>query len=707
MDMTVKPSDSTDPARATATTPQLQPFLHDACVVLCAPSLVVSRQDGQLTSGADGFYHNDRRILSVLEAEASDVPNTSIAGGESRRGADRASFRTVLRGLAEHTPDPAVVLERHRGVEPARLTESVVLTNAGLTPVHVRLRLRVASDLASMEAVKSGEVVPIVAAKVRSSGLGWADGSLTANLTASPVPDHINTPAEQPTTLHYDVHLDAGARWEAELNCTVADTAGELFYGAPATARARVAQGSSVHSADRGLDQWFSRSCSDLAALLLTDPQNRADTFLAAGAPWFLTLFGRDSIWAARMMLPLGTEIAAGTLRALARRQGGTTDPATEEQPGKILHEVRSGELSFGNGISLPPSYYGTVDATPLWVILLHDAWRWGMASDEVEQLLDHAESALGWMRAYADRDGFLKYVDQSGHGLSNQGWKDSADAVRHRDGRLAQPPVALCEVQAYAYEAAVCGAALLRAFDRPGADAIEEWADTLRHRFRARFWLEDAYGPYPSIALDRTHQPLDAVASNMGHLLGSGLLDARESEAVAARLTGPDLDSGFGLRTLAESSTGYNPLGYHIGSVWPHDTAIAVHGLVRAGLHQQAEPLVSGLVASASAFEGRMPELFAGHGSRMDDVPSPYPAACRPQAWAAASSVLVVQSLLGLDAHAPDERLTVNPKLSSAYRPLHATGLRFAGQPFDVSVASDGSARTTGLADNCDIRSE
>ncbi|MGH3324776.1 MAG: amylo-alpha-1,6-glucosidase, partial [Streptomyces sp.] len=484
------------------------------------------------------------------------------------------------------------------------------------------------------------------------------------------------------------------------LRCTVEDQAGQAFAAASAEARARLADTATLRSADRGLDHWFARSRSDLAALLLADPQDENDTFLAAGAPWFLTLFGRDSILAARMLLPLGTDLAAGTLRTLARRQGGTVDPGTEEQPGKILHEVRRDGLDFGGELTLPPCYFGTVDATPLWVTLLHDAWRWGMRPEEVERLLPHAESALTWMDRYgdADGDGFLEYVDSTGRGLSNQGWKDSGDAVRSRAGRLAEPPTALCEVQAYAHEAALGAAALLRAFGRPDADRWEEWAERLRLRFRERFWVEDAEGPYPAIALGHDKRPLDALTSNIGHLLGTGLLDEEESRLVAARLTGAHLDSGFGLRTLADDSTGFNPLGYHIGSVWPHDTAMAVQGLVRAGLHEAAEPLIAGLIRASVAFDGRLPELFAGHGAGRDSRPAPYPASCRPQAWAAASSVVVLQAVLGLTADAPRDRISMSPELAAGYRPLRATGLRLADRGFEVAVDGDGGTHVAGL---------
>ncbi|WP_229711546.1 amylo-alpha-1,6-glucosidase [Streptomyces daqingensis] len=719
METTVKTHDGTGTASTSAAPVELQPFLHDACLTICAPSMAVSRPDGQLAGGPDGFYHGDRRGLARLTVVAEGVPNAPISGGPDT--ADSASFRSVLRGLAEHSPDPAVTLERQRRVEAGELVETLIVVNAGRTSTSVQLTVRAASDLASLETVKGGRPTRDVSPERQRDGLIWADEELTVRLAAEPAPDDVRSvPATAPGAdraggsgpgggsgsggvtgeLSYRVELAAGGRWTATLRCTVEDERGAAFRPAPPAARAALAADAGLDSADRGLDHWFARSCSDLGSLLLADPLDADDTFLAAGAPWFLTLFGRDSLIAARMLLPLGTDLAAGTLRTLARRQGTRTDPPTEEQPGKILHEVRRDGLRVSDEIALPPCYYGTVDATPLWVTLLHDAWRWGMPAEEVERLLPHAESALRWMESHgdADGDGFLEYVDSTGRGLSNQGWKDSGDAVRHSDGRLAEPPVALCEVQAYAHEAALGGAALLRAFGRPDADRWEEWAASLKSRFRDRFWVEDAQGPYPAIALGSDKQPLDAVTSNMGHLLGTGLLDEHESRLVAERLAGPELDSGFGLRTLAEGSGGYSPLGYHIGTVWPHDTATAVQGLSRAGHHAAAESLAAGLVRASVSFDGRLPELFAGHGTALDARPAPYPAACRPQAWAAASVVAVLQAVLGLEADAPAGRLTVRPEMSAAYRPLRARGLRLGERRFGVEVDAAGTPAVSGL---------
>ncbi|MFD4608024.1 glycogen debranching N-terminal domain-containing protein [Streptomyces sp. NPDC058451] len=696
MDSTVKTLDANGSVTPPpAVTEGLQPFLHDAVVTLYAPSFVISRADGAFDGGADGFFHGDRRALSRLTVTAEGIPLAPV--GHGLRGADRADFRSILRGLGEVTADPAVALHRRRTTTAGGLEEVLDVTNAGTQSVRFRLTVTAGTDLATMEQVKSGR--PAQAASGQAAGTGelsWASDGFAVRLAGDPAPDTLDVTAGR---LSYDIALDPGASWTVTLRCTAAHADGDQFPAPLADAlpwRTPV-----LRSADRGLDRWLEQSLADLDRLRLTDPRSpgdRPDQFLAAGAPWFLTLFGRDSLWAARMLLPLGTELAAGTLRTLARRQGGVTDPASEEQPGKILHEVRRDTSAFSDTFSLPPVYYGTVDATPLWISLLHDAWRWGLAPEEVERMLPHAESALAWMRDQGDAggDGFLKYVDQSGRGLANQGWKDSGDSIRYRDGSLAHPPIALCEVQAYAYEAARGGAALLRSFGRPGADEWEEWADRLATRFRERFWVEDERGPYPAVALDGDGRPADSVTSGFGHLLGTGLLNDEESALLAARLSGGDLDSGHGLRTLSSEAAGFNPYGYHIGSIWPHDTAIAVHGLVRSGFPDAAASLADGLLTASAAFEARLPELFAGHGAEAGPRPAPYPASCRPQAWAAASSVLVLQSALGLSADIPAGTLTVAPGFARAYGPLTVTGLEAGGKRLDIAVTGDGSVEVS-----------
>jgi glycogen debranching enzyme len=452
---------------------------------------------------------------------------------------------------------------------------------------------------------------------------------------------------------------------------------------------------------DRRLVRLIDQSLDDLESLRLAEPATPGDTFIAAGVPWFLTLFGRDSLWAARMLLPLGTGLAAGTLRTLARRQGRRIDPRSGEAPGKIMHELRREDARMKSvGWAQPATYYGTVDATPLWISLLHDAWRWGMPADDVVALLPNLEAALRWLAEHADpdRDGFIEYVDESGRGLANQGWKDSGGAIRFRDGHLATPPIALCEVQGYAFRAAVDGAHLLDAFGRPDGDRWRGYAADLAERFRARFWVDGPHGRHPALALDRDKRPVDSLTSNIGHLLGTGLLTDEETAAVVARLMSAAMSDTYGLRTMSTQDTAYRPLAYHCGAVWPHDTAIALLGLATVGAYEAAAQLAEGLLVAAEAFEYRLPEMYGGDSRDAVGRPVPHPGACRPQAWSAAAAVAILQAALGLSVDVPGGELRVNPLPGAPLGAIAAGGLRVAGTPIDIAVTRDGEVSVGGL---------
>ncbi|MGI3783178.1 MAG: amylo-alpha-1,6-glucosidase, partial [Janthinobacterium lividum] len=511
---------------------------------------------------------------------------------------------------------------------------------------------RLTPDATPMETVRVGGP-RVLAELLADDGAGWTADGIEVTIIA---PDATWTVEGDHVTLRWAVTLPAhGAvtvRWSAD-----------ALDPAPVVVAAPPDLGPGPLLLPPGLDQrlsaWLERSVADLAGLTMALPDHPGDVFYAAGAPWYFTLFGRDSLWAARLTLPLGLDVARGTLRTLARLQGRTDDPRTGEQPGKIPHELRRNAYEL-SGMSLPPLYYGTVDATPLWICLLHDAWRAGLDERDVAELLPALVDALGWLTAQTSPtadggvEGFVRYVSAGSSGLANQGWKDSGDAVRFADGTFAAGAIALCEVQGYAYEAAVSGAALLDGFDRLGGDALRSWAQGLQERFRAAFWCgsteadERGEPPYPALALDGAGHRVDALTSNIGHLLGTGLLNLDEEWHVAQRVTSPALDSGFGLRTMSTDDAAYAPLSYHCGSVWPHDTAIVVDGLTRAGLAEAAEGLVEGLLAAAVAFDHRLPELWSGEGA-----PVPYPAACRPQAWSAAAAVVVARRAGVLDTDA------------------------------------------------------
>jgi glycogen debranching enzyme len=617
-----------------------QPLLHEEFVVLSAPTQAWSSPDGSIGSKPiHGIYRSDVRIVSREAVTVGGLPGEHIATG--RLGADGAAFHSLPRHLDDASADPRIRTVHRRRLHPCGATETVTVASTLPHEVSAIIVVRIESDLAAMDEVKSGGRGEPVAIAVDGTGASWGNATVSASLDA---PGARLVVEDGVLELNWDVTVPA--KGEIEIGWSLA--ASDVDAVVQAATRATPWKAPKV-TGDNRLARWVTIALEDLDQLRMSTVEQSDVQFLAAGAPWFFTLFGRDSIWAARFMLPLGTGLAADTLRVLARLQGTRSVAESAEQPGKIMHELRRGTLRIpGEGIALPPLYYGTVDATPLWVCLLHDAWRAGMADDEVRALLPNLAAALSWMRDFgdADGDGLLEYIDSTGHGLSNQGWKDSGDSVQWRDGTLAEGPIALCEVQAYAYEAATHGADLLEYFGLDGADEWRAWAARLRARFHDTFWISDPEGDYPGIALDAEKRPVDTVTSNLGHLLGTGILDAGQAALVARRLVSPHLNSGFGLRTMSTDSAGYWPLSYHGGSVWAHDTAIAISGLAREGFVREAESLADGLLAAAAAFDYRMPELHSGDPATEVSRPIPYPAACRPQAWSAAAAISVWASL-------------------------------------------------------------
>lgn len=665
-------------------TQPLQPLLHDSVVVLTAPSQAWSAPDGRIDGhGIHGFYHSDLRVLDrVLLTVGGDVPEHIATAGPD---AATSVFTGLVRGLDDATADPRVRIDRTRHMRAGSLGERIILRNALRTAVDTSVEVVLGADFSPMQSIKaglSGSEHPVTVERGEDGTAAvLRSGRVRAHVVAEGAEAILD---DDRVVLRWNVEVPASGSvdvaWSIEVDDPTAVVAGAQPSAPWSAFRAT--------TGDSRLQSWLDRAVSDLQALRMSTVERPGDVFLAAGAPWFFTLFGRDSLWAARMLLPLGHEIAASTLRVLAHYQGARVVAETAEQPGKIMHELRPAALTIpGEGVELPPLYYGTVDATALWVCVLHDAWKWGMPRDEVEALLPHLEAALAWMRDFGDSDGdgFLEYIDTTGHGLANQGWKDSGDSIQWRDGTLADGPIALCEVQGYAYEAAVGGAELLAEFGRPGADEWRAWAADLKARFSAAFWIDDPAGAYPAVALDAAKRKVDTVTSNIGHLLGTGILDEEQSALVARRLVSPELSSGYGLRTMSTDSAGYWPLSYHGGSVWAHDTAIAITGLAAEGFRSEAEQLADGLLAAAQGFGYRMPELHSGDSAHDTSAPVPYPAACRPQAWSAAAAVAVLSARLGLHADAPAGRLDVDPDPNAGA--MHVEGLRFAGAPRDLSA--------------------
>ena len=623
----------------TADTLPRQPLLHDEFVTLRAPTQIWSTQDGLIgRHGVHGYWTGDQRAVSAVSVQVAGTDVEPIA--VVPESASVTVFTALLRGLDDPGADPDVRLDHRRTARIDGVTESVRITSRLGHPTSVELVVRIRPDASGMDGVKHGADPVPVPFEVTGDRASWRSEAVTVTLRA-------------PGAVIERDGADLLLRWESVVRHGVVGT---VEWAVDFVAPEAVVVGPSEPArwrvpgdvADDRLRRWLARALTDLDALRVRRA-GTDDEFLAAGAPWFLTLFGRDALWAARFLLPVDTSIAASTLRALAALQGTRVDVGSAQQPGKIMHELRQpGHTAVGDQMSLPPLYYGTVDATPLWICLLHDAWRAGLPEEEVRALLPALDRALAWMRDYgdADGDGLLEYIDESGHGLANQGWKDSHDSVQWRDGSYAGAPIALCECQAYAHEAAIHGAELLDAFGLPGADEWRAWAARLADRFRQTFWIGDDAGRYPAIALDARKRPVDTVTSNIGHLLGTGLLTPAEERLVTDRLVREDMASGYGLRTLSTTASGYWPLSYHGGSVWAHDTAIAITGLTRGGFTAEARLLAGQLLAAAAEFDFRMPELHSGDAAAEVARPAPYPAACRPQAWSAAAVIPVWAAL-------------------------------------------------------------
>lgn len=647
----------------TQNTPR-QPWMHDMKALVCAPAQLWCDPDGTMSgngvhAGAAsiaGFYLADTRILSDIAVAVNGERPTPISWRRIRQNGGVVSM--VARNIEGVTVDPQLRLDERRTVSADRLTESVDIRSVLDRDIDVEVSIAMRGDIATMQEVKGG--VPSAAAAAGAVTMAAAGDGMTLDAgdlhvaigpsaDCGAAPDAIGVDGLTGTATW---RLTVPARGTVRIGLQVVAMAPDMVVQAASTPCPW--RDVAVCAADSRVSCWVRTSLEDLAGLRMAIPALPDDEFLAAGAPWFFTLFGRDSLWAARFLLPLTTRTAMGTLRTLAHFQATASDPETNADPGKIMHELRGEQLvsagAFASAdMSLPPLYYGTIDATPLWIITLGEALRWGAPEDEVRALLPNLEAALAWLRDWGDcdGDGFLEYIDRTGHGLSNQGWKDSGDSVRWRDGRIAEGPIALCEVQGYAYQAAMIGADLLDRFGRPGGEAWRAWAAGLKTRFNERFWVDDGHGRYPAIALDKDKRPVDSLTSNIGHLLGTGILDEQGVRDVVARLTGPDMLSGYGVRTMSGECGGYWPQSYHCGSVWAHDSAIVMLGLAAEGYIDEAVRIAEGLVRAADAFGYQIPELYAGDAG--EGGPAPYPAACHPQAWSAASSVAVASLLLGL----------------------------------------------------------
>jgi glycogen debranching enzyme len=500
----------------------------------------------------------------------------------------------------------------------------------------------------------------------------------------------------------YDISLEPRETWELRIDVVVgapgraksAPRAAERHFG---DERVRVQESLNawqlrvphIRASWDPLHHAFGQSVNDLAALRMrTGDHNGLARLPGAGIPWFMTVFGRDTLITCLQTLMFGPELARGSLRELAALQARADDPSRDAEPGKIVHEVRRGKCArrwFDR-------YYGTADATPLFLVLLSEVWRWTDDADFANELREPALAALRWIDESGDRDGdgFVEYERRNPRGLENQSWKDSGDSQRFRDGRFARTPVAPCEVQGYVYDAKRRAAELARDVWRDGelADRLEREAAELRARFDDAFWVEER-GGYYALALDGDKQRVDALSSNIGHLLWSGIVPPARVEHVVDRLMGDELWSGWGVRTMSTGDAAYNPLSYHNGTVWPHDNSLVAWGLARNARWPEALRIVRAMFEAAVSFGYQLPEVFSGFSRAETPFPVAYPTAARPQAWAAGTPVLLLQLLLGLEPDRRRQRLTtVAPlELPSWTRDLRLSGVRAFGRTWDARL--------------------
>src|SRR5579875_131308 len=663
-------------------------------------TFAISGRVGDVVPGsAQGLFVRDTRILSRFEVRVNGTrPEPLAALSEEPFSATFVSRCQPKPGRSDST----LMVFRHRYVGQG-MREDLTIRNFGDEPTFVTLELFVGCDFADLFAVKEGRAgdpdVDIgVEHGANTLAFSYRRGGVSrgCELHCVPVPASI---AEDLVT--WEAIIPAHGQWSAcvEVHPVIEGKVIDPRYlcgqpverAAPAERLAKWRrQVPQVESDYEPLRDVLLRSSEDLGALRIFDPDFPERVVVAAGAPWFMTVFGRDSLLTSWMALVVDPDLALGVLQTLARFQGKDIDPRKDEQPGRILHEMRFGEapsLSLGGG----NIYYGTADATPLFVMLLGELRRWGLAREAVDELMPNAERALEWITTSGDLDGdgYVEYQRATDRGLANQGWKDSWDGIRYADGTVAHAPIALCEVQAYVY-----GAYLARAHfaHEAGDDATYDHyaakAARLKADFNRDFWLEDR-GWY-AVGLDPDKRPIDSLTSNMGHCLWTGIVDEDKAPIVAERLLSPELFSGWGVRTLATSMGGYNPISYHCGSVWPHDTAIVAAGLARYGLQEQALQLVGALFDAAMEMGGRLPELFSGLDRSELPAPVAYPTSCSPQAWAAASPLLCLRIMLRLDPWVPSGKTWLAPALPERRKRLKVEGIPLAGSRVTVEIEGD-----------------
>jgi glycogen debranching enzyme len=650
-----------------------------------------------------GLFHRGTRYLDRLELRFDKAFPLLLSSSASEDGAEIVAYLTNAderRGEELVLQRDTIGIQRNKTLVDGALFETFRFENFGSTAIEFEVGIQFGADfcdvfeLRGVVRARRGETLAPLVENGGAARLGYVglDGVRRETVVGfSPYPEEI-----VPNAAKFQFGLEPGAVRKVEMQVECREGGDGAI---PASRRAAVGRVRSererwsrqfpiIVSSSGSFNDWLDRSRADLAILRASRPEGDA---VYAGIPWFATVFGRDALLTALETLAFAPAISAGVLRTLGALQGAKVVAERDEEPGKILHELRHGEMAALGEIPFG-RYYGSVDSTPLFVWLLGEYC--GRTGDLglVDELWPVALGAMSWIDQYGDRDGdgYVEYARRGARGLVNQGWKDSHDAISHEDGQLAVPPIALAEVQGYVYAARMQMASLAR---RRGeldlAARFEAQAIRLRERFNREFWMSE-HGTF-ALALDGEKRPCRVVTSNAGHCLATGLAESDKAKSVVERMMRRDVFSGFGVRTLSEREKRFNPMSYHNGSVWPHDNALCAAGFARYGATATAARVVTeGLLAASRGFEGRrLPELFCGFARDRWHGPVPYPVACQPQAWAAGSVFLLLQSLLGLTIDGFARRIVFErPAMPHAMSELEIRGLRVGEASVDLSLA-------------------
>jgi glycogen debranching enzyme len=655
-------------------------------------TFVSSKPSGDVeASGHGGFYFEDVRHLTAWRLLLDGREPEILTSHRS----DYHAARIVGRPPGE---DPTTLTVRRDRFVSDGFHEDVAVTNLGAKPRRVRLELRFEADFADVMEVQGQDVgvgcrmwtdLGQRRVAIHSDRDGYRRGttitfSRRPRLTSKRAVFELRLrPREEWKTCVDVAPVVEGRRRPPLVGC---ESFAEPSPKMPLSLGEWLARSPRLESDDQGLLETYRQSLLDLAALRLRPTEGLRWSMPGGGLPWYMTVFGRDSLITSYEALPFHAELARTTLTALAELQATEFDHYRDAEPGKIPHELRRGVLAALGKIPHRP-YYGTHDATLLWLIVLDEYERWSADAAFVRRLEPAARAAIAWLEGPADLDGdgYVEYRRRSdGPGaLDNQGWKDSRDAIRFADGSLAEPPIATCELQGYAYDARLRSARLARLVwgDEDLAARLERDAEELRQRFDRDFWLprRRCY----ALALDGSKRPVDSVTSNAGQLLWSGIVPPRRARTLVRRLLAPDLFTGWGVRSMSAEDGGYNPLVYHCGTVWPHDTAIVAEGMRRYGFRAEASRLAAALLEAAAAFSHQLPEVFGGFERDGAEAPAEYPGALKPQAWAAAAPLLALRTLLGLDVEG--SRLRSDPHPAPPPARLRLRGLTVRGREADA----------------------